>query len=232
MESVCLAICDKRKVLGRWETEKGVCETLHANWSQGEHQKLDHVFRVSLQSPELLEAPIARYSCLPRLRPIPFVSTLFVALSQIVLSRLLNRTFQLLKSRVQKKDNYVRCLIRIRANPTNEYALANLAILLVVPPEVAGESVSMSRIGGWDGMKRTISWTMDRLDAGEKMEIQVQFELLKAKSDVIPNFPILIRCYGRGLFSGIDLSTWFSDGESAPGDTSISFSSRILYRKV
>jgi hypothetical protein len=140
---------------------------------------------------------------------------------------------QLLKTRVKTIEDGCRVGIRIRANPGNRYALTQMAILMIVPPDVSGESVSMSRKGGiWDGMKRTISWTVQTLEPGETLDIQAQFQTFNGGRSIVPKFPILIRCDGKSLFSGIKLDSDFSDSESIPVNMELVKVSRILYRQV
>jgi hypothetical protein len=108
-----------------------------------------------------------------------------------------------------------------------------MAILIIVPPDVSGESVSMSRKGGiWDGMKRTMSWTVQTLEPGETLDIQAQFQVFNGGGSIVPKFPILIRCDGKSLFSGIKFDADFSDSESIPVNMALVKCSRILYRQV
>jgi hypothetical protein len=140
---------------------------------------------------------------------------------------------QLLKTQVKTIEDGCRVGIRIRANPSNRYALTQMAILMIVPPDVSGESVSMSRKGGiWDGMKRTISWTIRKVEPGETIGIQAQFQTFNGVGSIVPKFPLLIRCDGRSLFSGVKLDADFSDSESIPVNMELVKCSRILYRQV
>jgi hypothetical protein len=124
--------------------------------------------------------------------------------------------------------------IRIRANPKNGYTLTQIAVLMVAPPEVDGEKVTMSRIGGiWDEMKRTISWTIEKLSPGEIIDIQAQFGCVDGfVNGLTSKFPVLVRCDGSALFSRIELSTEYTEEESSPVNLHVEQSSRILYRKV
>ena len=160
---------------------------------------------------------------------------------------------QLVKSRVQVTDDVSRVGFKVRANPSNLESLNNMAILIAVPPFVEGEAVKMSRTGGvWDAMKRTICWTVDKLDPGEVLEIQAQFQSgnLKSLAQVDLQFPVLVRADLPWLFSRIDVSTdystWLSKETSdtlkvgtganntdvASVKSSVSRCTRILHRKV
>ena len=119
----------------------------------------------------------------------------------------------------------------MRANPGNKYSLTKLALLLVVPPDVVGESVTMSMKGGiWDGMKRTISWTVGELEPGSSLEIQTQFAVISGRGEL--KFPVLVRCDINQLFSGIELNSNYLDAQSAAVTIGLEKCSRVLYRKV
>jgi hypothetical protein len=93
----------------------------------------------------------------------------------------------------------------------------------------------MSRKGGaWDEMKRTISWTVDKLDPGEALEIQAQFESVDLPNGGggAPKFPLLVRAEYATLFSSIELNSDFIDALSCPVKTKLTQSGRILHRKV
>lgn len=105
---------------------------------------------------------------------------------------------------------------------------------MVVPPDVDGEKVTMSRSGGmWDEMKRSISWSIEKLDPGEIIDIQAQFGCADGfVNGMAAKFPVLVRCDGSMLFSRIELSTDYLEEESDPINLQIEQSARILYRKV
>ncbi len=94
----------------------------------------------------------------------------------------------------------------------------------------------MSRKGGvWDEMKRTICWTVEKLEPGEVLEIQAQFQSGKKQNlaQVDLNFPVLVRADVPRLFSGLNVSTEYTeDPESAPVKSHVSQCTRILHRKV
>jgi hypothetical protein len=141
-----------------------------------------------------------------------------------------------LKNKVQKVGQFCRVNLRIRANPGNICPLTRLAIIVVVPPDVKGETVAMSRKAGlWNEMQRTVSWTIPCLEPGENIEIQTQFEATNdADSIVTPKFPVLLRCDDtETLYSGIELkSVMGAEKDSIPLDMNITLSSRLLYRKI
>jgi len=151
-------------------------------------------------------------------------------------------------------DGVSRVGFKVRANPSNLESLNNMVIFIAVPPFVEGEAVKMSRQGGvWDAMKRTICWTVDKLDPGEVLEIQAQFQSgnLKNLAQVDLQFPVLVRADLPLLFSRIDVSTDYStcvskeSSDTLQGGTdannidaasvlksSVSRCTRILHRKV
>ena len=158
----------------------------------------------------------------------------------------------MVKSRVQITDDVSRVGFKIRSNPSNAKPLNNMVILVAVPPFVQGESVKMSRKGGvWDEMKRTICWTLQKLDPGEVLEIQAQFQSgnLQNLANVNLQFPVLVRADVPYSFSGIGISTDYDhhtaggannanddDGEESASSNTIKHTvtrcTRILHRKV
>ena len=140
----------------------------------------------------------------------------------------------MLKTKVRLVENKCRVGIRIRANPGNPIILKNVALVMVVPPDVMGDKVRMLEEGGiWDSMKRLLSWNLGVLKPGELVELEVQFERLQSSNSTsTPKFPILMRCDGGAIFSGIELSAVNADPGSQLAHMNILESSRILYRKV
>lgn len=116
--------------------------------------------------------------------------------------------------------------------------------------------MKMSRKGGvWDEMKRTICWTLQKLDPGEVLEIQAQFQSgnLQNLADVNLQFPVLVRADVPYSFSGVGISTDYDhprqptssspsgddggeDGEGSVSSNTIKHTvtrcTRILHRKV
>jgi hypothetical protein len=123
----------------------------------------------------------------------------------------------------------------MRANPNNGYPLTQIAILIVVPPDVDGEKASMSRHGGvWNAMKRTISWTIAELPPGETMDIQAQFRYMDgaATKHKASRFPVLVRGDRDSIFSRIGVNAEYTDEGSSPVTLEVEQCSRIIYRKV
>ena len=103
---------------------------------------------------------------------------------------------------------------------------------MVVPPDVNGETASMSRKGAlWDGMKRTLLWTHKRLQAGEMIDIRTQFQCVDGGNTTTSSFPILTRCDGKSLFSRLELNSDYTDNESFPVTLFVEQRSRLIYRK-
>jgi hypothetical protein len=137
------------------------------------------------------------------------------------------------KSRVQVSEKYSRAGFKIRANPSNEYTLTGMAIMLAVPPYVKGSSARMSLPGGtWNEMKRTICWGVDSLEPGQALEVQLQFESMGERWEREPKFPVLVRADCPRLFSSLEVRSDYSDGLSRVVSTTVSTSGRVLHRKV
>jgi hypothetical protein len=55
------------------EEREGVCDNVTVNFPHLALDEGDLIYRVSMRDPYMLEAPIASYSCVPRLKPMPMV---------------------------------------------------------------------------------------------------------------------------------------------------------------
>jgi hypothetical protein len=140
---------------------------------------------------------------------------------------------QLLKTKITRNGTQCQVAIRIRANPKNQRPLEKMVIIMIVPPDVNGTSASMSRKGGlWDDLKRMLSWTHGKLQAGEVIDFRVQFQCADLGNEGTSTFPVLTRCDGRSLFSRVELSTEHTDDSSPPVKLYADQRSRVLYRKV
>lgn len=70
----CLTLRDEEGNLEHCEAQEGgACENITSSLTHVALGTNDQVFRVSLRHQERLEAPIASYTCVPRLRPMPLV---------------------------------------------------------------------------------------------------------------------------------------------------------------
>ena len=90
--------------------------------------------------------------------------------------------------------------LQISSNPHNEDSLTDLTIIMGVPPEVKGESLTTSPPGGvWNASKRSVIWCVSELAGGEKFQLQARFEIDPNASNEFedeekPKFPVLVRC--------------------------------------
>jgi hypothetical protein len=111
--------------------------------------------------------------------------------------------------------------------------LKKMVIMMVVPPDVDGSSGTYSRQGGmWDDLKRTLCWTHDELEAGEKMDIKAQFQCTES-DNATPTLPILTRCDGGSLFSRVEVCSDYTDDSSPAVQLYIDqIKSTVLYRYV
>jgi len=160
---------------------------------------------------------------------------------------------KLVKSRVQVSPRHYRAGFKIRANPSNSGPLENVAIIVAVPPNVRGDTVRMSRKGGiYDDMKRVVCWTVENINPGEALEVQLQFECMEQQqhndspdSNVgdgdegkhfqrpPPKFPVLVRadCPSK-LFSSVEVTSDYNDDANSPIKLKVVKAARILHRKV
>lgn len=141
---------------------------------------------------------------------------------------------QLLKSKVHEDENSCKIGIRIRANPNNSHSLRKMAIMVVVPPDLNGYSVQMSRKGGeWNDMKRTLSWTLDQLAPGDSLDIQAVFvNVQNGNRGIERRFPILLQCQGNGLFSKVEIGANAVGVPSERLRLDVKRQATVLFRKV
>ena len=139
-----------------------------------------------------------------------------------------------MKTKIQCQKDRCRVGIRIRANPSNPYPLTRIAIILVVPPDINGDKYEMSRLDGvWDDLKRTIHWTLDSLEPGKSMDIQVASEVTNGgPKRNNSKFPVLVRCDDSTTFSKIKVTGEIVDSKTCPVDIHLTQRARVIYRKV
>jgi len=116
--------------------------------------------------------PVMRYKCSNELRPVPIR----------------------VQTRVRLSGGYCRVALQISSNPANEDDLTDLTIIMGVPIEVRGETLTTSPPGGvWNAAKRSVIWCVAELGDGEKFQLQAQFEMEDVEQER-PKFPVLVRC--------------------------------------
>eukprot|EP00547_Thalassionema_nitzschioides_P002306 CAMPEP_0194222244 /NCGR_PEP_ID=MMETSP0156-20130528/32449_1 /TAXON_ID=33649 /ORGANISM="Thalassionema nitzschioides, Strain L26-B" /LENGTH=741 /DNA_ID=CAMNT_0038952951 /DNA_START=139 /DNA_END=2364 /DNA_ORIENTATION=- len=150
-------------------------EHLSESERTGREDSVDHKFTISVPRAESY-FPVMRYKCNPELRPVPIR----------------------VQTRVRIAQGFCRVALQISSNPANEDDLTDLTIIMGVPLEVRGESVTTHPPGGvWNAAKRSVIWCVAELGEGEKFQLQAQFELdldvMTAEKDK-PKFPVLVRC--------------------------------------
>jgi len=162
--------------------------TEHLSEENEEDNSLDHKFTISVPSAQNY-FPVMRYKCSPELRPVPIR----------------------VQTRVRIQQGFCRVALQISSNPANEDDLTDLTIIMSVPSEVRGESLSTHPPGGvWNAVKRSVIWCVAELGDGEKFQLQAQFELdeekIKTAEAEKPKFPVLVRCQCMyAQLSGIEL---------------------------
>jgi len=121
--------------------------------------------------------PVIKYKCTHELCPVPIR----------------------VQTRVRFHKSFCRVALQISSNPANQGALADLTIFMTVPPSLRGETVTTAPAGGvWDSAKHGVLWCVAELGAGEKFQLQAQFEISDENLGVEsqkPDFPVLVRCH-------------------------------------
>jgi hypothetical protein len=106
--------------------------------------------------------------------------------------------------------------LQVSSNPSNEKNLIELTILMSVPDNVVGESLTTQPEGGiWNSKKRSVMWCVKELGEGEKFVLQAQFSLIKTVEEYgkPPKFPVTVRCQSMSA----QLSKVFIDCKDAKG---------------
>lgn len=137
---------------------------------------VDYKFEISVPKAQNY-FPVMRYKCSQELRPVPIR----------------------VQTRVRNSQGFCRVALQISSNPANEDDLTDLTIIMGVPEEVKGESLTTSPSGGvWNANKRSVIWCVAELGDGEKFQLQAQFEIEPAMMEKVekekPKFPVLVRC--------------------------------------
>ena len=107
---------------------------------------------------------------------------------------------QRVQTRVRYEQSHWRVALQISSNPHNDDSLMDLTIIMGVPPEVDGESLTTSPLGGvWNASKRSVIWCVSELGGGEKFQLQARFEVApnspaEYEDEDKPKFPVLVRC--------------------------------------
>ena len=140
---------------------------------------------------------------------------------------------QLLKTKVHQEESSCKLGIRLRANPRNSRPLTKICVIVVVPPDLNGYSVQMTRKGGkWDDMKRTLTWIFDGLAPGESIDIQAVFANVQDGQAIERRFPIMLQCHGDELFSKVQVHAYKILEASRPLRVDLTPRATIIFRKV
>jgi hypothetical protein len=90
-----------------------------------------------------------------------------------------------------------RVAIQISSNPRNEKKISDFTIIMTVPDNVIGESLTTQPVGGtYNATKRNVIWCVSQLGSGQKFQLHAQFKLEKTVEEFneAPSFPLLVRC--------------------------------------
>jgi len=94
---------------------------------------------------------------------------------------------------------------------------------MVIPPDIDATRITG---GAWDGLQRTLAWTVDTLEPGETLDQQAWLGGVVRST----KFPVLVKCYSPHLYSRINLTTEYAEQERV--QLNLEESSSVLYRKT
>jgi hypothetical protein len=145
---------------------------------------------------------------------------------------------QLVNVKVRVVGDICRVGVKIRSNPIHTHNLENLVILIAVPPDASGESAKMSRQGGvWDPIKRVIVYKYEKIECGETVDLQMQFDYVPSirkdgQNAMLPRFPVLVRCNSMNeSLSNVQLDVGGGD-ERAVFEMHLDKSFQLFHRKI
>jgi len=128
---------------------------------------------------------------------------------------------------------YCEVNIELRSNPLNSDTTQNISVLMAVPSQLDGESMTISRKGAmWDAMKRTVVLSIPKIENGGIIVVKIRFETVPpfevtGVDDLL--FPVLVRCGGRiGTLNSIDINISGACGKKSK--SSLALVLRKFYR--
>lgn len=164
-------------------------------------------FIVTVPKPDVY-FPILKYKCTTKVSPIPLR----------------------VQSKVRSTKKKTRVALQISSNPSNTRKLSELTIMMSVPDQVIGESVSTQPEGGvWSKEDRSVLWSVKELGVGEKFQLQAQFSFVKGVDENSEklHFPVVVRCHSMAAqLSGIQFQC-ADVPKGFPADVSMTFANRF-----
>ncbi len=135
-----------------------------------------------------------------------------------------------MQSRVRTRYTDCYVAIQISSNPSNERNLSDFTIIMMVPQNVMGDTLTTQPPGGvYNSSKRSVIWCVSQLGSGEKFQLHAQFKLEKSvhMHGESPSFPIMVKC--QSLYthlSGIVVQCQ-DEPKSFPADVDTKFANRF-----
>lgn len=100
-------------------------------------------------------------------------------------------------SRVKAVNKNCQVAIQISSNPSNQKRLSDFTIMMEVPRNVLGETLTTQPVGGvYNASKRSVIWNVENLGPGQKFQLLAIFKLEETIEmyGESPSFPLIVRC--------------------------------------
>ena len=148
--------------------------------------------------------------------------------------------FQLLEQKVVRSKSKFHIAIQVRSKLTNPDDLSGFSIVVFIPKQVSGDSVSIvTGEGQFDPWKRCITWEKDLLPKGQSFMVGAKCLMDEAfqtpdgvsTDDEDSRFPVMLRCRSKDQISSVRFQALAANGHPAAVSSSVVGQSyRIVHR--
>jgi hypothetical protein len=137
-----------------------------------------------------------------------------------------------LEQKVVRSKSKIQIAIQVRSKLSNPDDLSDISIVVFIPKQVDGSSVSLvtgnQGIGDFDSWKRCITWEKQNLPKGHSFMVSAKcviddtFETSGgAAVDEDLKFPVMLRCRSKDKISSVQLQAAQANGHPASVSSSV-----------
>ena len=101
------------------------------------------------------------------------------------------------QSKVEAIGSDCQVTLQISSNPGNKRKLSDFTIIMAIPQNVFGDTLTTHPVGGiYNTEKNSVIWRVSQLGPGEKFQLVAKFKLDKSidRFGKVPSFPVVVRC--------------------------------------
>mmetsp|Transcript_17075 Transcript_17075/g.39005 ORF Transcript_17075/g.39005 Transcript_17075/m.39005 type:complete len:338 (+) Transcript_17075:97-1110(+) len=164
----------------------------------------------------------------------------FVTVGKYRLSQSMEHMPLLLEQKVVRSKSKFHIAIQVRSKLTNPDDLSGFSIVVFIPKQVSGDSVSIvTGEGQFDPWKRCITWEKDLLPKGQSFMVGAKCLMDEAfqtpdgvsTDDEDSRFPVMLRCRSKDQISSVRFQALAANGHPAAVSSSVVGQSyRIVHR--